>query len=143
MAAKPVREGLFDVDPASGCVSLLGSECNDCTRLAFPATDSCPYCGAESVKVVRLPSRGEVELCTVIRKAPPGYNGPVPYGLAVVRLMEDLLVIAPVETEHVLERGTPLVCALREVGCDEQGAPLFAYCFRAADPPRAEHPTVR
>ncbi len=133
MPAKPVREGLFAASSEDGTVWLLGSECTKCARTAFPASELCPYCGSDRTQVSRLPSDGVVELCTLVRKSPPGYRGPTPYGLAVIRLTSDLLIVAPVETHEVLACGTRVRCGVREVGEDEEGNLLLAPCFRVLE----------
>ncbi len=52
----------------------------------FPLADVCPYTGADDVVAVDLPTTGRLWLWTVVTAAPPGYDGPVPYGLGIVRL---------------------------------------------------------
>ncbi|GIW43367.1 MAG: hypothetical protein KatS3mg077_0649 [Candidatus Binatia bacterium] len=131
MRVRPVREGLFVTDSSSGEVCLLGSECRECATLAFPASDYCPYCGGFSTRVTRLPRQGVVELCTVVQRPSAGYAGPLPYALAVVRLCEDLKIIAPIATGQMVPPGTRVECALQEVGKGDDGAILASYCFRA------------
>lgn len=130
MRAKPVREGLFVSNAETGAVSLLGSQCSQCSHVAFPSSTVCPYCGSDSPRLIPLPETGRIELCTLVRKPSAGYRGPVPYGLAVIRLLDDLLIVAPVETNQVLTPGTPVRCGIWEVGEDDEGNRLLAYCFR-------------
>jgi uncharacterized OB-fold protein len=130
MSARPVREGLFVTDSISGEVFLVGSECRECGGLAFPASDHCPYCGSSSAGVTRLPRRGVVELCTWVHRPSAGYTGPLPYGLGVIRLSDDLKVIAPIQSAAILPPGTPVECAIWEVGTSEDGSALVSYCFR-------------
>jgi len=52
----------------------------------FPLSDVCPYTGADDVQPVELPRTGALWLWTSVTTAPPGYEGPVPYGFGVVDL---------------------------------------------------------
>jgi uncharacterized OB-fold protein len=52
----------------------------------FPLAEVCPYTGADDVEAVELPDTGSLWLWTNVTAAPPGYDGPVPYGLGIVRL---------------------------------------------------------
>ena len=52
----------------------------------FPLSDVCPYTGADDVQAVDLPTSGQLWLWTSVTSAPPGYEGPVPYGFGIVEL---------------------------------------------------------
>jgi len=52
----------------------------------FPLSDVCPYTGADDVEAVDLPRSGQLWLWTSVTSAPPGYEGPVPYGFGIVEL---------------------------------------------------------
>jgi uncharacterized OB-fold protein len=52
----------------------------------FPLSDVCPYTGADDVEAVDLPASGRLWLWTSVTTAPPGYEGPVPYGFGIVEL---------------------------------------------------------
>ena len=52
----------------------------------FPRAPVCPFTGADDVEPVDLPRTGTVWLHTTVSVAPPGYTGPVPYGLGIVEL---------------------------------------------------------
>jgi uncharacterized OB-fold protein len=94
---KPVRDGLFTVDPPA----LLGSRCPACSRHSFPRSSSCPHCGVPDPEPVALSDTGTLWGWTEVTAPPPGYHGEVPYGFGVVELPEGLRVItrlaAPVE----------------------------------------------
>ena len=66
--------------------SLRGGFSPSSGRYHFPLADACPYSGAEDVEEVVLPSSGRALYWTVVTSAAPGYAGPVPYGLGVVKL---------------------------------------------------------
>jgi len=81
--SEPVQPGLFT---ASG---LIGGACGACARRHFPSAVPCPWCGSDDVTTVTLSSRGTLWGWTAVTAAPPGYDGPVPYGFGVVELADD------------------------------------------------------
>ena len=131
-AAPPIRPGLFVAD--DGDVRLVTGACDRCGAPHFPRTDSCPYCGG-SVSERRLGPDGVVALATVVRRAPPGYAGPVPYGFGVVSLvgtrLEIVSRIAARDLDAVVP-GTPVRLALEELP-GEDGAPRAVWAFVAVD----------
>ena len=76
---------LFDVD-ASGALTLLGGYSPSSGQFHFPRAAVCPYTGADDVEDAALPRTGTLFLWTAVTTAPPGYEGPVPYGFGVVEL---------------------------------------------------------
>jgi uncharacterized OB-fold protein len=67
-------------------VVLVGGYSPSTGRHHFPRGDVCPYSGADDVEVVDLPTTGRLWLWTAVNAAPPGYEGPVPYGFGIVAL---------------------------------------------------------
>jgi uncharacterized OB-fold protein len=67
-------------------VSLIGGRSPSSGHHHFPLAERCPYTGAADVERVLLPATGRLWLWTAITSAPPGYDGPVPYGFGVVEL---------------------------------------------------------
>jgi uncharacterized OB-fold protein len=101
----PVREGLFHED------GLVGGECGSCHRRHFPLGRSCPWCGEAEPSEVRLSRDGHLWSWTAVVTAPPGYEGPVPFGFGVVELPADGLRIVTRLTEPdpgALELGQPV-----------------------------------
>jgi uncharacterized OB-fold protein len=88
----PVRDGLFDED------GLVGGECAACGRRHFPLGRSCPWCGGEGPGEVRLSREGRLWSWTAVLTAPPGYEGPVPFGFGVVELPADGLRVVTLLT---------------------------------------------
>ena len=85
-----VRDGLFTDGDAP---ALLGSRCAACGAHHFPRHDTCPYCAAEGPLPAQLGGAGRLWAWTAVTAAPPGYRGPVPYGVGVVELEEGIRVI--------------------------------------------------
>lgn len=83
MPDEPVHPGLFTD------TSLIGGACGACGRRHFPLAVPCPWCGSDDVTRVALSSEGTLWGWTAVTAAPPGYEGPVPYGFGVVSLPAD------------------------------------------------------
>jgi uncharacterized OB-fold protein len=75
---------MFEVDD-DGLI-LLGGWSPSAGLHHFPLSPVCPYTGAADVEPARLPRTGRLFLWTAVTTAPPGYEGPVPYGFGVVEL---------------------------------------------------------
>jgi uncharacterized OB-fold protein len=67
-------------------IVLLGGYSRTSGHHHFPLGEVCPYTGADDVEPVDLPVTGRLWLWTAVTSAPPGYEGPVPYGFGVVDL---------------------------------------------------------
>lgn len=129
--AIPVHEGLFE-ETADG-PRLRGTRCRACARHHFPASDGCPFCGSADVEAVALSPTGTLWGWTGVTAAPPGYDGPVPFGFGVVELPEGLRVITRLEEPDPsrLEFGQRMILVLAEVGTTDHGDPTVTYSFRA------------
>jgi uncharacterized OB-fold protein len=79
------NDGLFVVD-VDGGLRLLGGYSPTSGHHHFPLGELCPYTGAADVEPVDLPGTGSLWAWTAVTTAPPGYDGPVPYGFGVVEL---------------------------------------------------------
>ena len=69
-----------------GTANLLGGYSATSGLHHFPLGPICPYSGAEDVMAVSLPTTGRLWLWTAVTAAPPGYEGPIPYGFGIVEL---------------------------------------------------------
>jgi len=87
---KPVADGLFEVGD-DGAISLIGGYSPTSRKYHFPLLDTCPYSGARDVHRVELSREGTLWAWTAVTAAPPGYDGPVPYGFGVVELAAEQL----------------------------------------------------
>lgn len=76
----------IDGDGDSDELTLLGGYSPSSGHHHFPLSEVCPYTGADDVEAVDLPRTGTLWLWTAVSAAPPGYDGPVPYGFGVVAL---------------------------------------------------------
>jgi len=126
--SKPIREGLFT---SGGDPRLLGSHCGHCGGRHFPRIDTCPNCGTPSPQDCELPPRGRLWAWTTVTAAPPGYEGPVPYGFGVVELDDGPRVITRLTEADAaaLSAGQPMHLVLTAVsgpGDDEVVSWAFA-----------------
>lgn len=129
----PVRDGLFE-EESDGGAALLGGRCRVDGRPFFPRAATCPYCASSDVEAVRLPSTGTLWAHTVVHTAPPGYDGPVPFGFGVVELDDGLRVITRLETVDVdgLRFGQPMRAVVIPLHDTDDGDTVVTYSFEAA-----------
>jgi uncharacterized OB-fold protein len=124
---EPIDSSVLRVDEDG--VTLLGGWSPTSGLRHFPPSPVCPFTGADDVEPVDLPRTGTVWLHTTVTVAPPGYAGPVPYGLGIVELDGNplLRVVSRLHGEG-LARGTPV-----ELGADEvpgpDGEPAVTWVF--------------
>ena len=125
----PVHEGLFDTQGDD--VALLASRCRSCGQYQFPAATTCPSCRGDDVETVRLSPTGTLWGWTTVHAAPPGYDGPVPFGFGVVELPEGLRVITRLEATDVdvLSFGMPVRAATAALHATEDGDTVVTYTF--------------
>ena len=72
---------------------LTGIRCGHCGALAIPPKEFCESCQQREWQTVPLGGAGTIVSYTVIRVAPRGNGGEVPYGVAVVRLEEGVSLL--------------------------------------------------
>ncbi|HTL86649.1 MAG TPA: OB-fold domain-containing protein [Acidimicrobiia bacterium] len=117
----PIAEGLFELDP-DGMLTLLGGYSPSSGKYHFPRLDTCPYTGARDVEPVALSRDATLWAWTAVTAAPPGYEGPVPYGFGIVELTkEHLRVITRLQCADVdaLQFGQPMTLVADELPSGE------------------------
>jgi uncharacterized OB-fold protein len=87
-----IADGLFELGE-DGTITLLGGYSPTSGRFHFPRLDTCPYSGATDVEPVSLSRDATLWAWTAVTAAPPGYQGPVPYGFGIVELVAEQLRI--------------------------------------------------
>lgn len=113
----PIHEGLFELHD-DGSIDLVGGYSPTSGRYHFPLLDTCPYSGATDVERVTLSRDGTLWAWTAVTAAPPGYDGPVPYGFGVVELArEGLRVITRLQESDParLTFGQPMTLVAEEL----------------------------
>jgi uncharacterized OB-fold protein len=76
-----------------GRVELLAGRCASCGRLDFPRPSVCAYCRSDEIGAEAVGPEATLWAWTGVQAAPPGYEGPVPFGFGVVELAGELRVI--------------------------------------------------
>jgi uncharacterized OB-fold protein len=100
-------------------VRLIGGYSPSSGHHHFPLAPVCPYTGAEDVERVTLPTTGTLWAWTAVTTAPPGYDGPVPYGFGVVELDDIGLRVVGRLTEpdpSALRDGQPMRLIAEPIG---------------------------
>jgi uncharacterized OB-fold protein len=72
----------------AGSGQLIAVRCGRCGVLAVPPREFCPQCSERAWQPVTLSGDGTIASYTVIRVAPRGYAGEVPYAIAAVQMKE-------------------------------------------------------
>lgn len=130
-AAQAVAEGIFDFT-VDGEPRLAGSECEACGTRVFPASHRCPSCFSSRSRRTLLSDRGVLDSYTVVRQAPPGWRGSVPYVIAKVVVEGGLTVHSQLVGAHAIQSGMQLRLVLRSLYKDEQGRDVIAPVFAPA-----------
>jgi uncharacterized OB-fold protein len=128
---RPIAPGLFAEDAAAP--RLLAARCGTCRELHFPAGDTCPYCGGDAATEAIGPG-ATLRLFTVVHNAPPGYQGPVPYGFGVVEINGTGLCVLGRLEETSLERlrpGLPMRLHIAPLFTDADGRAVLSWSFTA------------
>jgi uncharacterized protein len=121
---------------ADGSVRLAGHRCDRCGALDLPAAPVCGACGATSPSPIEVGATGGTLFgWTAVTAAPPGYEGPVPYGFGVVELDEGLRVLGRLTEADptALEFGQRMVLAADPVATDDDGTDLVVWAFAPAE----------
>ena len=124
--ATPVLPGILRLDPPA----LLAGRCSACGDLRFPATTLCAGCGGELIESVALSTEGTLYTFSIVRMAPPGYEGEVPYAVGVVELPDGIRVEATIVAADLeaLAIGDPVGFELLSVPGPE--GPLVSFAYR-------------
>jgi len=131
MTRVPLQEGLLSSIESRDEPHLLGARCEACRQLHFPASTTCPYCSADRCAVVTLATRGALFAHTVVRTAPPGYRGKVPYGFGVVELPDGIRVLSRLVAGDFdsLSEGMAMRLVLEDVFEDDEGRTVVGWAF--------------
>lgn len=123
---QPVAEGLFSVDPPA----LIAGRCRECGWRHFPAQKICPACQKLAADPVALGPSGLIYSYTIVRYAPPHYDGPTPYALGVVELPQDGIRVEATLFADRLEDlyvGAPVSFRLAPIGEGADAVLSFGY----------------
>jgi len=140
MPQRSVAEGLFEWP--SDQPQLVGSRCDACEHVTFPAQDSCPKCGATKVTTTPLSRTGTLWTWTRQRFQPknPPYAGREapnefqPYGVGYIELPEGRIEARlTVGVDEELRIGMPMELTVVPFATDEDGTEIMTYAFTPAN----------
>lgn len=88
---------------------LVIQRCGACGQAVFYPRGACPHCFSLDLRWEDASGRGQVHTFTVERRGVAGYEGPVPYVVAIVELEEGVRLLSHVLAEPELIRiGMPV-----------------------------------
>ena len=129
-----------------GTVNLLGARCRACGHYFFPRAEVCPYSGDDDVEDVDLAPNGTLWGWTAVTASPPGYSGPLPYGMGIVELDGGLRVLGrlTVADPAELSFGQPMTTVSVDLeiepatdpGSDTEPQSLTVWAFAPREPVR-------
>ena len=136
----PIAEGLFTWP--SNDPRLLGSKCNNCGVVTFPAQNSCPACSGVDTENIELERRGTLWTFTLQCFLPnrPPYEGPEtpetfkPFGVGYVELSDQTRVQTRIKTKDVerLHVGMEMELVVEKY-IERDGKDVVAYFFTPVD----------
>jgi uncharacterized OB-fold protein len=99
--------------------------CQDCGEHVFYPRSICPFCNGLRLEWVRASGRGTVHTFTVQHRAAGGYEGPLPYVVAVIELEEGVRMMSHVVCDpDVVRIDLPVTVAWARVA-DDFRVPVF------------------
>ena len=112
---------------------LEGNACANCGAKYFPPRAVCNNCRGTDFTLFQFSGRGELYSFTTMREAPSGYEGNLPYVVAMVKLDEGPMIEAQLtdvnSDELKIGQCVEMVTRkLREYG--EKGTIVYGYKFR-------------
>lgn len=136
----PIAEGLFTWP--SNDPRLLGSKCQACGVVIFPAQSSCPACSSTDTKNIEMERRGKLWTYTIQGFLPnrPPYEGPEtaetfkPFGVGYVELADQTRVQTRIKTRDVskLKIGMEMELVVEKY-MERDGKDVVAYFFQPVD----------
>ena len=113
--------------------NLVGTECLACRAKQFPPRPVCPDCNSKQMQPFTFSGQGEIYSYSTLFQAPLGYEGFLPYTVALVRLKEGPLVTAQLtdmdnDEAQAGMKVEMVTRKLREYG--EDGVIVYGYKFR-------------
>lgn len=133
----PIGEGLFTWP--SNDPRLLGSECQNCGVVTFPAQGSCPSCSSTETKNIEMEREGTLWTYTIQCFLPnrPPYDGPEtpetfkPFAVGYVELPNQTRVQTRIKTNDIesLKIGMPMTLVVEKY-VERDGKDVIAYFFQ-------------
>jgi|TARA_B100000902_G_scaffold397916_1_gene463087 uncharacterized OB-fold protein len=131
----PIEEGLFTWP--SDEPKLIGSECQDCGAIVFPAQSGCPRCTSDNTQSKELGTRGNLWTWTIQGFPPksPPFIGEVdnfePFGVGYVEIHDQVKVETrlTVAEKEKLSIGMEMELTFVPLYVDEDGNEVITFAF--------------
>tara|TARA_B100001996_G_scaffold259471_1_gene201864 strand:+ start:1167 stop:1592 length:426 start_codon:yes stop_codon:yes gene_type:complete len=131
----PIEEGLFTWP--SDEPKLIGSECQDCGAIVFPAQSGCPRCTSDNTQSKELGTRGSLWTWTIQGFPPksPPFIGEVdnfePFGVGYVEIHDQVKVETrlTVAEKEKLSIGMEMELTFVPLYVDEDGNEVITFAF--------------
>jgi len=109
--------------------SLVGTDCSSCKEQHFPPRAICPGCGSEQLRPFQFSGSGTVVSYTIIQTAPSGFEGSVPYCIALIKLDEGPVISAGVVNFDNIVIGKRVCLVFRKQGGNKNGVINYNFKF--------------
>ncbi len=106
---------------------LEAGRCTSCGAIHYPPRSVCPECRGREMETTVLPDRGEVVTWTIIRTPPTEFTDLSPYGVALVKLANEVTImcqLVDVDPEEI-SIGMPVKLEFRKIKADDAAGIIF------------------
>ncbi len=127
-----VAEKRFRLSQDGAAGVLLGRKCGECGETFFAQPEYCLKCTAHDLEPLDLTGEGVVTTYTVVRQAPPGWQGDIPYLLVTVKVPEGPVIMSELvdSTEEDIKVGMAVELTNRVGATDKDGNEIVVYKWR-------------
>lgn len=109
--------------------NLVGVRCMACNEKHFPPRLVCHGCGSEALESFRFTGSGIVVSYTIIQTAPSGFEGAVPYCIALIKLDEGPTISAELIDADNAAIGKSVKLAFRKQGESKNDVIHYGFKF--------------
>lgn len=109
--------------------NLVGVRCTACGEKHFPPRLICLGCGSDAPEPFRFAGSGAVVSYTIIQTAPSGFEGAVPYCIALIKLDEGPTISAELIDFGNAAIGKRVKLAFRKQGKSKNGVIHYSFKF--------------
>lgn len=116
---------------------LVGEVCPSCHEKIFPPRDVCPSCRTNAKTLYQFSGKGKIYSYTTVFDAPEGYEGMVPYTVALIALEEGPLITAQltdVDYGHIAIGDNVEMVTRKLLEDGPRGQIVYGYKFRPVLP---------
>jgi uncharacterized protein len=111
---------------------MEAAKCKKCGKIHFPDRLICPDCKGREFDTVKLSGKGALATFTIIRVAPSDFTDLSPYAVGIVKLDEDVHIMAQIVdcSPEELKVGDRVVSQFRRINEEgKTGMIMYGYKF--------------